>query len=214
MSARSLGKLNGKRLPNLLARSWPKISSQFPLQRLRGRGRATKWVAPKASNLNKLFTQNYASVSNSSTSAAMQLAVWEIIHGDSRAHTTSRWACNVRYGCCRTQHRNSWLHDLGSFAGPITYSIDALVSPSRQDLMVITRGPQPEGLRPRLCRCGDVVFLAGAVAAGARPAEGAIRSEDMGGGGSPPTFLCSARREPVVTTATSATQVRLPLARR
>ena len=91
------------------------------------------------------------------------------------------------------KNANSWLHNLGSFAGPITYSIDALVSPSRQDLMVITPVPEPEATPSALPVWRPWCFSAGAVAAGARPAEGDSFQKTWAVGFHRPLFFVSAQ---------------------
>ncbi len=112
------GLLNGSRLRDLLhgvdPRYWYLLYSDFRVV-----AGVTQWGAPKATDLNKLFTQNYASVTERSTSSAMQLAVWEIIHETSGTYDVSTGNVPFSTGAAALSTANTWLTILAAMSGPL-----------------------------------------------------------------------------------------------
>jgi hypothetical protein len=100
--------------------------------------------ATKTSLLERLATESLGLVKDATTSAAFQLAMWEIVN-----------ETNARFDLTRGKFRatgasdnsialaNSWLKNLPGANTVPTYDLSVLMSPTHQDLGTFTRVPEP-----------------------------------------------------------------------
>ena len=106
---------------------------------------ATALSAARADALARLATQSLSLVNNAVTSAAFQLAIWEIVNeragtpynlssGNFTAWAASSPAITVAQG---------WLNNL---PGTSTYAVNVWQSATHQDLAVFTQVPEPASL--------------------------------------------------------------------
>ncbi len=105
---------------------------------------ATLFDAARATALGQLATQYLGSVTNPTTSAAFQLAVWEIVY-ETGTNPFSLAGGNFRAfnNAGAIAQANTWL---GGLSGTSTYSTNVLKSGSRQDLLTFTPVPEPSML--------------------------------------------------------------------
>jgi len=99
-------------------------------------------LAPKTALLNTLASQSLADVQNSLTSAAFQLAVWEIVNETSSIYdftSGSFRATNASDGSIVLAQQ--WLDTLPNASAAPFYNVSILESASRQDLAVFTKVP-------------------------------------------------------------------------
>jgi len=94
--------------------------------------------------VSKLFTTAYSSVNNSTTSAAFQYALWELLYEKTGKYSIGNsgtfWLTGTDGGAAA--QANSWLGSLASAAEG--HSIQSLYSGTRQDLVIATPVPEPE----------------------------------------------------------------------
>jgi PEP-CTERM motif len=106
---------------------------------------ATALNATRANALGRLATESLGLVNNAVTSAAFQLAIWEIVNeragnaynlssGNFTARNASSSAISVAQG---------WLNNL---PGTSNYSVNVWQSSTHQDLAVFTQVPEPASL--------------------------------------------------------------------
>lgn len=106
---------------------------------------ATALNATRADALARLATESLSLVNNAVTSAAFQLAIWEIVNeragnayslhsGNFTARAASSSAISIAQG---------WLNDL---PGTSSYSVNVWQSATHQDLAVFTQVPEPASL--------------------------------------------------------------------
>ena len=106
---------------------------------------ATALTAPRADMLGRLATESLSLVNNAATSAAFQLAIWEIVN------ETSGNPYNLGSGNFTAQNASSaaitiaqgWLNNL---PGTSNYSVNVWASATHQDLAVFTQVPEPASL--------------------------------------------------------------------
>ena len=105
---------------------------------------ATMFDAARANALGQLATQYLGSVTNTTTSAAFQLAVWEIVYETgSNPFTLASGNFKASNNTNAINQANTWL---GSLSGTSTYSTNVLQSGTRQDLLTFTTVPEPSML--------------------------------------------------------------------
>ncbi len=101
--------------------------------------------ADRANALGRLASESLSLVNNAATSAAFQLAIWEIVNetvgnaynlssGNFRAAGASSAAITIAQG---------WLNNL---PGTSNYTLTVFQSPTRQDLAVFAQVPEPASL--------------------------------------------------------------------
>ena len=97
-----------------------------------------------ASNLTNLANKYYLSVSDSLTSAAFQLAVWEIVLEDGTLDLTNG-AFKVKNSAGAINLAQSWLNGINddSVAATGDYSLRYLQNGKYQDMLVLTPVPEP-----------------------------------------------------------------------
>ncbi len=106
---------------------------------------ATALTSARADTLGRLATESLSLVNSAATSAAFQLAIWEIVNetagnaynlssGNFTAWGASSAAITIAQG---------WLNNL---PGSSNYSINVWQSPTHQDLAVFTQVPEPASL--------------------------------------------------------------------
>ncbi len=106
---------------------------------------ATALTASRADMLGRLATGSLSLVNNAATSAAFQLAIWEIVNetsgtsyslsnGNFTARNASSAAISIAQG---------WLNNL---PGSSNYSVNVWQSATHQDLAVFTQVPEPASL--------------------------------------------------------------------
>jgi PEP-CTERM motif len=106
---------------------------------------ATALTASRADMLGRLATESLSLVNNAATSAAFQLAIWEIVNetsgngynlssGNFTARNASSAAISIAQG---------WLNNL---PGSSNYSVNVWQSATHQDLAVFTQVPEPASL--------------------------------------------------------------------
>lgn len=106
---------------------------------------ATALTASRADMLGRLATESLSLVNNAATSAAFQLAIWEIVNettgngynlssGNFTARNASSAAITIAQG---------WLNNL---PGSSNYSVNVWQSATHQDLAVFTQVPEPASL--------------------------------------------------------------------
>lgn len=83
-------------------------------------------------DLGRLFTSHYAQVVDSSTAAAFQVAIWEILYEANPAYDVS--SGNFLAFGASTPLAQNWLHNLGTFAD-ITYTVQRLGNREQQDFL-------------------------------------------------------------------------------
>jgi len=100
--------------------------------------------AARAATLGQIATQYLGQVTNSTTSAAFQLAIWEIVY-ESAGNPLTLGTGNFRASnnANAVNLANSWLTGL---SGPSTFSVNVWQSGTRQDLAVFTPVPEPSTL--------------------------------------------------------------------
>ena len=108
----------------------------------------TNFNATKASDLQRLVNDNYSKVNSAVTSAAFQLATWEILFEKAGAsYTLSNGMFEASGGSAATDGALSlaqtWLNTL--YTSPTTgnYKINYLTNPRYQDLIYMTPYPAP-----------------------------------------------------------------------
>ena len=101
--------------------------------------------ADRADALGRLATQFLGQVTNATSSAAFQLAAWEIVYENAGtaynmgSGNFSAWGASDG----SVALANSWLSNL---PGSSTYSVNVWQSPTMQDLAVFTSVPEPASL--------------------------------------------------------------------
>ena len=101
--------------------------------------------AARADSLGRLASQYLGLVNNGTTSAAFQLAAWEIVY-ENAATAYNMGSGNFRaWGASdgSIALAQTWL---GNLPGSSTYSVGVWQSPTRQDLAVFTPVPEPATL--------------------------------------------------------------------
>lgn len=96
----------------------------------------------KALAMGQLYTQHFASISNTKQSAAFQLSLWEIVNetGSNYSLTNGSFTATSTDASIASM-ANSWLSGL-SGAGN-AYTLTAYVSPTKQDQLRATLAPVP-----------------------------------------------------------------------
>ncbi|MBL8490065.1 MAG: PEP-CTERM sorting domain-containing protein [Rhodocyclaceae bacterium] len=135
--------------------------SPFQVTRQAFAGNAYNTALNQQVQLNKLgwLMANDASyaVTNATTSAAMQLAIWEIVY-DNGADVTSGMGFKVTAGSAAAQTQaNAWLAGLA--ASNHQYIAERLYNPDKQDQLVVTV-PEPETYAMFLAGLGMMGFVA------------------------------------------------------
>lgn len=102
----------------------------------------------KATDLSRLFGSYYtASLGSIINSAAMQLAIWEIVYETGQSYSlatgtfTASNGANADYTSARAQ-ANQWLQNLGNVLAPLV----ALSNPDRQDFITVVPVPPSAAL--------------------------------------------------------------------
>ena len=97
-----------------------------------------------AGNLTNLANKYYSSVSDSLTSAAFQMAVWEVVLEDGAFDLTSG-AFKVKNSAAAISLAQSWLNGINddSVAATGDYSLRYLQNGKYQDMLVLTPVPEP-----------------------------------------------------------------------
>lgn len=98
----------------------------------------------KANSLQLLANESLGLVHDGKTSSAFQLAIWEIVNETGNHFDLTKGsfsASGSSYGAIELA--NSWLIGLSSGDVATRYDLAVLASPSRQDLAVFTRVPEP-----------------------------------------------------------------------
>ncbi len=120
--------------------------------------------------LDRLYTQHYAPIkngtSNSTDSAAFQLAVWEIVRETGGVYslsggtfTASATPSTNASDLLAISNANTWLGN-ASLGGPSGgYTLTALTSSARQDQMMATPVPEPETYAMLLAGLGLMGFV-------------------------------------------------------
>jgi hypothetical protein len=110
--------------------------------------------------VSKLFTTAYSSVNNSTTSAAFQYALWELLFEKSGNYTIGSngnfWLTGTNTDA--TTQANAWLNSLSSATEG--YSVQSLFSGARQDLVIATPVPEPQTYALALVSLGIVAGYA------------------------------------------------------
>lgn len=98
-----------------------------------------------ASNLTNLANKYYSSVSDSLTSAAFQMAVWEIVLEDSGTFNLTSGAFQLKNSATAINLAQSWLDGINddSVAATGNYSLRYLQNGKYQDMLVLTPVPEP-----------------------------------------------------------------------
>jgi hypothetical protein len=127
---------------------------------------ATIYNPGSYSLVSKLFTTAYSSVNNSTTSAAFQYALWELLYEKTDSYSIGNdgnfWLTGTD-AAAKTQ-ANAWLASLASASEG--YSIQSLYSGAqqnpmnRQDLVIATPVPEPETYALALVSLGIVAGYA------------------------------------------------------
>lgn len=94
-------------------------------------------------NLIKLFNNHYADVTNAATSAAMQLAVWEIVNGDGTLDLSSGNFKANSAGGGAIATAQGWLNGLNTDTAKGNYSIIRLNSATNQDQITVAVNAVP-----------------------------------------------------------------------
>ena len=127
------------------------------------------FTATQYAALDHLYTQHFPATTDKATSAAFQLAVWEIITETSGSYSLtagpgqgSFWA--TPYGLAATEGSalttaNLWLGTVGTGAAG-GYSLTVLQSQSNQDQLIATPIPEPETYAMLLAGLGLLGFAA------------------------------------------------------
>jgi len=116
--------------------------------------------------VSKLFTTAYSTVNNSTTSAAFQYALWELLYEKSGNYTIGDngnfWLSGTN--AAATEQANTWLASISSAADDYTiqslYSGGQQVPASRQDLVIATPVPEPQTYALALVSLGIVAGYA------------------------------------------------------
>lgn len=116
--------------------------------------------------VSKLFTTAYSSVNNSTTSAAFQYALWELLYEKSGSYsignTGNFWLTNT--DAAAASQANVWLASLASASEG--YAVQSLYSgaqqspANRQDLVIATPVPEPQTYALALVSMGIVAGYA------------------------------------------------------
>ena len=98
-----------------------------------------------AGNLTNLANKYYSSVNDSLTSAAFQMAVWEVVLEDG-AFDLNSGAFKVKNSAAAISLAQSWLNGINDDSVVTTgnYSLSYLQNGKYQDMLVLTPVPEPE----------------------------------------------------------------------
>lgn len=120
--------------------------------------------AVDADRLGKLYTNYIGSVTDATSSAAFQLAAWEVITETGSSLSLSGGSFYTTTTGTAVTLANTWLTGLDSKSS--SYTIDVLQSNCQQDMLVATPVPEPE----TYAMMGAGLALMGAVVRRRRPA--------------------------------------------
>ncbi len=112
-------------------------------------------LAPKADTLTKLATQSLGKVHDSRTSAAFQLAIWEIVNETGSVYDFTKGAFRAFNASDDSiALALQWLNELPTLTGKPTYNLSVLESATYQDLATFSEVPEPSSI---------AIFLAGLI---------------------------------------------------
>lgn len=123
---------------------------------------ASAFSSTKAADLTTLGNKYYSLVNNAETSAAFQIATWEILY----ENTLNPYQVNSNsfkaFGGTGVSLAQTWLSGLhdSSFAVTGNYSIGLLQSGKYQDVVTVTPVPEPETYAMMLAGLGLMGFVA------------------------------------------------------
>lgn len=126
------------------------------------------WFSPaKARDLGRLWTVAHdgagSDAVDAKSSAAFQIAAWEILYESSGSYNLASGVFQASGGSAATgspsalQLAGTWL---GSLPSTSLYSVDVLVSATRQDLLVATPVPEPESYAMFIAGLGLMAVVA------------------------------------------------------
>ncbi|MDB5817887.1 MAG: hypothetical protein JWQ11_1527 [Rhizobacter sp.] len=122
---------------------------------------SAQFTGTQANDLGRLFTSYGSVVDTKIESAAMQLAVWEIVDETRGSYNVSNgsFSASLDRGsdAAVVSLANSWLSNLGSNN---VYSVSALSSASHQDFLVLAPVPEPSTYALMLAGLMGVAFVA------------------------------------------------------
>ncbi|MES2831276.1 MAG: PEP-CTERM sorting domain-containing protein [Pseudomonadota bacterium] len=108
---------------------------------------STALLASKTDALTSLATQSLGKVNNSLTSAAFQLAIWEIANETNSVYGFTTGAFRAFDASDESiALATQWLNGLPTVSGVSAYSISILESSGYQDLAVFTEVPEPSSI--------------------------------------------------------------------
>lgn len=114
------------------------------------------WGATKANDLGRLVTGYSSAVSDATSSAAFQLAVWEIIYENQAPYSLADGSFKDTSSAAATM-ATTWLAALPATSA---VTVDKLLSREHQDFMVTTPVPEPSTYAMLLAGLASVGFIA------------------------------------------------------